>query len=127
MLLARLRLPGAAGPGPTRGQIQPHQGDGEGAAGGGGRDSERMGSQHPHPLSGPVTPGHGGGGCSWDSGDPGDKPLAWHRLPGAPAGAFTSVGPHSSCSFLAWRLWGLVLSGPRQQLSRWNTCSKLNI
>lgn len=126
MLLARLRLPGAAGPGPTRGQIQPHQGDGEGAAGGGG-DSERMGSQHPHPLSGPVTPGHGGGGCSWDSGDPGDKPLAWHRLPGAPAGAFTSVGPHSSCSFLAWRLWGLVLSGPRQQLSRWNTCSKLNI
>lgn len=96
-------------------------------AGGGGRDSERMGSQHPHPLPGPVTPGHGGGGCSWDSGDPGDKPLAWHRLPGAPAGAFTSVGPHSSCSFLAWRLWGLVLSGPRQHLSRWSTCSKLNI
>lgn len=41
--------------------------------------------------------------------------------PGAPGGVFTFAGPHSSYCFLAWRLWGLVLSGPRQQLSLWKT------
>lgn len=73
------------------------------------RGQSEDGQSAPHALSSPVTPGHVGGGCSWASGDPGDKPLAWHRLPRG-----TWWGLHLGGSSQLVLLPGLValVSGP---------------